>query len=84
MNNDDDFHEEINIFDMHYDEESDIFIYPCPCGDVFEISTAELKSGQNYAICPSCSLKIKLLFDKDSLESMITQLSTMANTTEII
>lgn len=32
------FHDEIEIEDFEYDEEEDIYHYPCPCGDRFEIS----------------------------------------------
>lgn len=32
------FHDEIEIEDFEYDEEEEIYHYPCPCGDRFEIS----------------------------------------------
>ena len=32
------FHDEIEIEDMDYDEENEIYTFPCPCGDKFEIS----------------------------------------------
>ena len=31
------FHDEIEIEDMDFDEENQIYHYPCPCGDRFEI-----------------------------------------------
>lgn len=32
------FHDEVEIEDMEYDEETDTYRYPCPCGDKFEIT----------------------------------------------
>lgn len=32
------YHDEIEIEDFEYDKEEDIYYYPCPCGDRFEIS----------------------------------------------
>lgn len=31
-------HDEVEIEDFEYDEEEDLYFYPCPCGDRFEIS----------------------------------------------
>lgn len=41
------FHDEIEIEDFEYDEEDDIYHYPCPCGDRFEISKVLLLSHLN-------------------------------------
>ena len=32
------FHDEVEIEDFEYDEESETYFYPCPCGDQFEIT----------------------------------------------
>lgn len=32
------FHDEIEIEDFEYDDESDSYTYPCPCGDMFRIT----------------------------------------------
>lgn len=32
------FHDEIEIEDFEYDKEEEIYYYPCPCGDRFQIS----------------------------------------------
>lgn len=45
-----------------------IYHYPCPCGDRFEISIAALRYGEEIAVCPSCSLMIKVIFDVDDFE----------------
>lgn len=32
------FHDEVEIEDFEYDPETETYYYPCPCGDLFEIS----------------------------------------------
>ena len=32
------YHDEVEIEDFEYDPDTDIYHYPCPCGDRFEIS----------------------------------------------
>ena len=32
------YHDEIEIEDMEYDEETETYYYPCPCGDRFQIT----------------------------------------------
>jgi diphthamide biosynthesis protein 3 len=56
-------YDEIEIEDMTYDSTLQIYHYPCPCGDRFEIGIGELREGENIAICPSCSLQIRVVFE---------------------
>ena len=56
-------HEEVNLSEMEFDEELEGYLYDCPCGDEFFISIQDLKKGLNIAECPSCSLKLRVLFD---------------------
>ncbi|KAJ8967390.1 hypothetical protein NQ314_002896 [Rhamnusium bicolor] len=60
------FHDEIEIEDFEYDEEDEIYYYPCPCGDRFQISKDELLAGEEVATCPSCSLIVKVIYDLDT------------------
>lgn len=32
------FHDEVEIEDFQYDEDSETYFYPCPCGDNFAIT----------------------------------------------
>ena len=57
------FYDEIEIEDMTYHESTMLYTYPCPCGDQFEISLDDLRDGEEVAVCPSCSLQIKVIFD---------------------
>lgn len=59
------YHDEIEIEDFEYDEETDIYHYPCPCGDRFEISKDDLFAGEEVATCPSCSLIVRVIYDAD-------------------
>ena len=61
-------YDEIEIEDMTFDPTLRIYHYPCPCGDRFEIPIADLRDGEEIAICPSCSLMIRVIFDLDDLE----------------
>jgi len=60
-------YDEVEIEDMEYDPTLQIYHYPCPCGDRFEIGIADLRDGEDIAVCPSCSLMIKVIFEVDDL-----------------
>lgn len=57
------FYDEIEIEDMTFDKTLELYHFPCPCGDRFEISLGDLREGEEVAVCPSCSLMIKVIFD---------------------
>jgi len=61
------YYDEIEIEDMTFDPKLQIYHYPCPCGDRFEIAIADLRDGEEVAVCPSCSLMIKVIFEVDEL-----------------
>lgn len=57
------YYDEIEIEDMIWDDEKQVFHYPCPCGDRFEISRRQLANYEDVATCPSCSLVIRIIYD---------------------
>jgi len=57
------YYDEIEIEDMAWDEVKKVFHYPCPCGDRFEISKQQLRNYEDVAVCPSCSLVIRVVYD---------------------
>ncbi|KAE8625536.1 hypothetical protein XENTR_v10006312 [Xenopus tropicalis] len=59
------FHDEVEIEDFEYDEDTETYYYPCPCGDRFAITKEDLENGEEVATCPSCSLIVKVIYDKD-------------------
>ncbi|ORX87556.1 zf-CSL-domain-containing protein [Anaeromyces robustus] len=61
-------YDEIEIEDMTFDEKRQVYIYPCPCGDKFEITVEQLKNGEDIAQCPSCSLIIKIIYDPNDFQ----------------
>ncbi len=67
-------YDEIEIEDMTFiaGERGGSFTYPCPCGDRFILSAEELLCGEDVAPCPSCSLRIRVVFDADTLEDVIS------------
>ena len=58
-------YDEIEIEDMDFDEETQAYYYPCPCGDKFVIELADLEDGEDIATCPSCSLMIRIIYDPE-------------------
>lgn len=61
------YHDEVEIEDFEYDPEEEQYTYPCPCGDVFTISKADLLAGETEAVCNSCSLVVKVIYDLNKL-----------------
>ncbi|XP_037687381.1 DPH3 homolog [Choloepus didactylus] len=61
-------HGEVEIKDFQYDnEDSEMYFYPCPCGNNFSITKADLENEEDMITCPSCSLIIKVIYDKDQV-----------------
>ncbi|CDO65455.1 zinc finger protein, putative [Plasmodium reichenowi] len=60
-------YEEVNLIDFEFDESIKTFFYPCPCGDIFEVTLEDLFKGENILKCPSCSLTIKILYTPEEL-----------------
>lgn len=60
-------YEEIEIEDMEYNEKECMYYYPCPCGDKFRISLEDLWDGEDIAKCPSCTLRIMVIYEEENL-----------------
>ncbi|KAF5679111.1 diphthamide biosynthesis 3 [Fusarium circinatum] len=56
-------YDEVEIEDMTFDEAMGVYQFPCPCGDKFQITLEDLRDEQDIAVCPSCSLMIRVIFD---------------------
>eukprot|EP00501_MAST-03F_sp_TOSAG23-6_P000604 GSMAST32.ASY1.ANO1.625.1 assembled CDS len=63
-------YEDIKISAMRYDEEEQMYFYTCPCGDEFQIGLECLWDGDDIASCPSCSLKVRVIFEEEDLPPM--------------
>ncbi|OMJ11733.1 Diphthamide biosynthesis protein 3 [Smittium culicis] len=55
----------VEIEDMEFDEDLQLYKYPCPCGDTFQITVEELMDGDDIAKCPSCSLLLRVVYDPE-------------------
>lgn len=64
-------YEEVEIEDMTFDAETQVYSYPCPCGDKFSISLEDLHDGEDIGTCPSCTLRIRIIFDEASLPELV-------------
>jgi len=60
-------YEEVEIEDMVFDDEELVYTYPCPCGDKFRITLEDLWDGEDVAKCPSCTLRIMVIYEEDDL-----------------
>ncbi|XP_074571952.1 diphthamide biosynthesis protein 3 [Curcuma longa] len=58
-------YDEVEIEDMEWNEELQAFTYPCPCGDLFQITKEDLRLGEEIARCPSCSLFITVVYNPE-------------------
>lgn len=60
-------YEEVEIEDLDYDPVELLYTYPCPCGDKFRITLEELWDGEDIAPCPSCTLRIEIIYEEEDL-----------------
>ena len=60
-------YEEVEIEDMMYNDKDFSYTYQCPCGDIFRITLEELYDGEDIAKCPSCTLRIMVIYDLSDL-----------------
>jgi diphthamide biosynthesis protein 3 len=63
-------YDEVEIEDMFFDEEQLVYTYPCPCGDKFRITLEELHEGEDIAKCPSCTLRIMVIYEETDLPKL--------------
>lgn len=61
-------YDEVEIEDMTWNDKLQAYTYPCPCGDLFQITLEELRAGEEIARCPSCSLYITVVYDPEDFE----------------
>ncbi|KAH7224896.1 hypothetical protein IWW34DRAFT_826587 [Fusarium oxysporum f. sp. albedinis] len=69
-------YDEVEIEDMTFDEAMGVYQFPCPCGDKFQITLEDLLDEQDIAVCPSCSLMIRVIFDLTRHDSHPSAVST--------
>lgn len=68
-------YDQIEIEDFTFDRDLQVFRYPCPCGDRFEISIYDMQEGENIAVCPSCSLMCEIIFDEEDIQEYLDQIN---------
>jgi diphthamide biosynthesis protein 3 len=67
-------YDQIEIEDFTFDPDTQLFTYPCPCGDRFQISIYDLEDGENIAVCPSCSLMVEIIYEESDLKEYLDQI----------
>ena len=68
-------YDEVEVEDLEWSSEDSTFYYPCPCGDKFQITLDELIDGEDIARCPSCSLRLRIVYDEEALEEIVEKYS---------
>ncbi|XP_028102040.1 diphthamide biosynthesis protein 3-like [Camellia sinensis] len=66
----------VEIEDMEWNDDLQAFTYPCPCGDLFQITKQDLNLGEDIARCSSCSLCITVIYN---IEDFISDSSKKKN-----
>ena len=61
-------YEEVELSEMEWDEDEEAYFYPCPCGDRFIMPLEDLELGEEIALCPSCSLRIRVLYNPEDFQ----------------
>jgi diphthamide biosynthesis protein 3 len=62
-------YDEVDLEDMSFDSEANMFFYPCPCGDKFQVSVDKLMDDSvdmYIAACPNCGLEVSVRFESVS------------------
>ncbi|KAG7579292.1 Zinc finger DPH-type [Arabidopsis thaliana x Arabidopsis arenosa] len=62
-------YDDVEIEDMEWNEEIQAYTYPCPCGDLFQITKEDLRLGEEIANCPSCSLYITVIYNMEDFQN---------------
>lgn len=64
-------YEEVELEDLDFDPIKQLYTYPCPCGDKFRIKLEDMwEFGEDIATCPSCTLRIRIIYDEDDLPEL--------------
>ena len=61
-------YEEVELSEMEWEEDEEAYFYPCPCGDRFIMPLEDLEVGEEIALCPSCSLRIRVLYNPEDFQ----------------
>lgn len=56
-------YDEIDLEDFEYHPDSQIYTYPCPCGDQFIMTLIDLQNNEEYAKCPGCTLIVRVIYN---------------------
>lgn len=56
-------YDEVEIEEMEWNVELNAFTWSCPCGDIFRLTVAEMRAGEEIATCPSCTLILRVIYD---------------------
>ena len=61
---------EVENGDLDYDEDVEVFLYPCRCGGEYELTPTDVKYKMDYVMCSSCSFALKVNYTTDITETV--------------
>ena len=64
------YYEEVELEDLDFTPLTQTYTYPCPCGDKFQISLQDMYDGEDIATCPSCTLRVRVVFQEGDLPEL--------------
>ena len=64
-------YEEVSLAEMELSDDGATLLYPCPCGDTFELALSEFAEGADVAQCPTCSLTIQIKVSDDERRAFL-------------
>jgi diphthamide biosynthesis protein 3 len=56
-------YDDVQLAELTLSADGKRLLFPCPCGDEFSITLAQLESGHHIAQCPTCSLTIYVQYE---------------------
>eukprot|EP00128_Syssomonas_multiformis_P017066 Colp12_sorted_trinity150504_noHs@7700 len=57
--------EEVLLDDMNFDEETELFSWPCRCSGEYVVLEEDLTETENIVCCSDCSLAIRVIVEED-------------------
>ena len=66
-------YDSIDISEIEFDADRGVMHFPCPCGDIFELTLEAFIGGNSVAECPTCSLTIAVVATADQRAAFLAE-----------
>lgn len=75
-------YEEVALSDMLLEDGK--LRYPCPCGDLFELSLSEFAKGSVVAECPTCSLTVRIICNEEERHAFLLRCNALNGVRDVV